>query len=258
MSTFLFHSIIFGPVFSRRLGHSLGINLFEAKKKICTYNCIYCECGWTHVSEGFYVDVEIFRQKLHEALIYLKDNEILPDTITFAGNGEPTLHPDFLEIVKHTVQLRDLYLPGTPIAVLTNSTQLHRTDVIKALHLIDKPIFKLDTAIQETFEEIHQPLNRYQIQDIIHNISHFNGTKIIQTLIFRGKKGQRNIDNTTAEEVEALCDAYKTIRPDFVMIYTIARGTPLQTLTALNRNEMDAIASFFKQCVPEIRIEFYV
>lgn len=229
MSTFLFDDIIFGPVKSRRLGVSLGINLLPTKRKICNFNCIYCECGWT-------LDIEKAvnhlpgRAEVYEALD-LKLSEMKsvgqsPDVITFAGNGEPTLHPGFPGIIDDSIILRDKHFPKTKIAVLSNSTTITNPLVKAALLKVDMNILKLDSAIDVTMNIHNQPGIKINVEKLINNLVSFNGKLIIQTLFLRGKYHDKEIDNTTPVEINAWLKALEKIRPSEVMIYTISRDTP--------------------------------
>jgi wyosine [tRNA(Phe)-imidazoG37] synthetase (radical SAM superfamily) len=229
MSTFLFNEIVFGPVKSRRLGVSLGINLLPGNRKLCNFDCIYCECGWNLDSAGIkgtLPDREEVHSALEAKLADMKKRNIAPDVITFAGNGEPTLHPDFPGIIDDTILLRDNYFPGAKIAVLSNATTISHPFIRRALLKIDQNILKLDSAIVSTINLHNQPGARINVEELIENLSGFNGKLIIQTLFLRGTFNGSVIDNTTPEETEAWLDALKRINPCEVMIYTISRDTP--------------------------------
>lgn len=229
MSTFLFDKIIFGPVRSRRLGKSLGINLLPASRKVCNFNCIYCECGWTHdVREpGRYLpEREEVRNALENRLSALKDQNDPPDTITFAGNGEPTLHPAFPGIIDDTIGLRDKYFPGVKVAVLSNSSTITIPGIKEALMKVDMNILKLDSGFDLTVRVHNQPRVNIKVAELIENLRKFNGQLIIQTLFLRGLYNGKIIDNTTSEEVDAWLKAIAIIKPAEVMIYTISRDTP--------------------------------
>jgi len=229
MGTFLFDTIIFGPVKSRRLGVSLGINLLPGKKKVCNFNCIYCECGWTQPteSEGGYLPTRIeVNESLASKLQEMKINNQCPDVITFAGNGEPTLHPDFPGIIDDCINLRNKFFPEAKIAVLSNSTTITNPSVKAALLKVDMNILKLDSAFDLTVNIHNQPRVNIKVDELIEDLKQFNGKIIIQTLFLRGKSGGKIIDNTTTEEVNAWLEALKKIKPSEVMIYTISRDTP--------------------------------
>jgi wyosine [tRNA(Phe)-imidazoG37] synthetase (radical SAM superfamily) len=229
MATFLFDEIIFGPVKSRRLGVSLGINLLPTKRKICNFDCIYCECGWTR-------DVEIpisrppSREEVYKALDLklseLKNKNHPPDVITYAGNGEPTLHPEFPGIIDDTLELRSKYFPQARIAVLSNATTISDPLVKAALLKVDQNILKLDSAIDSTIRIHNQPRVDIKADELIRNLEGFNGRVIIQTLFLRGTNKGRTIDNTTPAEIKAWLKALVKIKPSEVMIYTISRDTP--------------------------------
>jgi wyosine [tRNA(Phe)-imidazoG37] synthetase (radical SAM superfamily) len=229
MATFLFDEIIFGPVKSRRLGVSLGINLLPTKSKICNFNCIYCECGWTHDIEKAISHLP-HRQEVYDALDIklsgMKAMSQVPDVITYAGNGEPTLHPDFPGIIDDSIILRDKYFPKAKIVVLSNSTTITNPLIKDALLKVDKNILKLDSAFDSTVKIHNQPRININVKELINNLVGFNGKLIIQTLFLRGIYNGTVIDNTTSVEINAWLKAIERIRPSEVMIYTISRDTP--------------------------------
>ena len=245
MATFLFDKIIFGPVKSRRLGVSLGINLLPTEAKVCSFDCIYCECGFTtgeykeKVSFPSRADVKMrLEVKLHEMV---SANE-LPDVITFAGNGEPTLHPEFAGIIDDTIALRDEITPDARIAVLSNATMIHRKSVFDALLKIKDNIQKLDSAFEETVKLLDCPKGNFKLSNTIEQLIAFNGKVIIQTMFVRGSYKGKTIDNTTEEEISAWIDLLKKIKPLQVMIYTIARDTPIDTLVKVPLDDLNSIA----------------
>jgi len=229
MPTFLFDKIIFGPVKSRRLGISLGVNLLPETKKICNFNCIYCECGWTSGTgiEGSSLPSrkEVFKA-LEQKLSDLRNNNAQPDVITFAGNGEPTLHPDFPGIINDSIILRDRYFPDTKIAVLSNSTTITQPEIKKALLKVDMNILKLDSGFDLTVKTHNQPRVNVKVSELIENLKGFNSSLLIQTLFVRGTFNGKAIDNTTPEEISAWLKALEIIKPSEVMIYTISRDVP--------------------------------
>ena len=247
MATFLFDKIIFGPVKSRRLGVSLGINLLPGTKKVCNFNCIYCECGWTPSSskEGGYLPRrEEVSEALDSRLQEMKVRGQRPDVITFAGNGEPTLHPDFSGIIDDCIRLRNKHYPGIKIAVLSNSTTINNPSVKDALQKVDMNILKLDSAFDLTVRLHNQPRVNIKVDELIENLKKFKGQIIIQTLFLRGKYNGRHIDNTTPEEIDAWLEALIKIRPSEVMIYTISRDTPGEDqLRKVPLKELKEIAS---------------
>jgi wyosine [tRNA(Phe)-imidazoG37] synthetase (radical SAM superfamily) len=248
MGTFLFDEIIFGPVKSRRLGISLGINLLPTNKKICNFNCIYCECGWTRTSDKtpgvLPLREEVF-QALESKLSEMKSLHQKPDVITYAGNGEPTLHPDFPGIIDDSISLRNKYFPDARIAVLSNATTIKDPKVKTALLKADQNILKLDSAFDTTICLHNQPASGVKADELISGLAGFNGNLIIQTLFLRGEYNQQLIDNTTPEEVDAWLKALEKIRPSEVMIYTISRDTPPEggKLFKVPTHELREIAS---------------
>ncbi|HOP58022.1 MAG TPA: radical SAM protein [Bacteroidales bacterium] len=229
MPTFLFDKIIFGPVKSRRLGVSLGINLLPVTRKICNFNCIYCECGLTMNStvkgEPLPSRKEVY-EALREKLSSMKEKNQDIDVITYAGNGEPTLHPEFTGIIDDSIELRNRYFPEASIAVLSNATTIHKPSVRKALTKVDQNILKLDSALDPTIKIHNQPHGDFHVATLIENLKKFKGNLIVQTMFVRGIYRGRVIDNTTPSEIEAWLEALKSIKPSEVMIYTISRDTP--------------------------------
>jgi wyosine [tRNA(Phe)-imidazoG37] synthetase (radical SAM superfamily) len=229
MATFLFDEIIFGPVRSRRLGVSLGINLMPTKRKICNFNCIYCECGWTRDVEKA-VSRLPGRKEVYDALesklSEMNKKSIIPDVITYAGNGEPTLHPDFPGIIDDSIILRDKYFKKTRIAVLSNATTISNPLIKNALLKVDQNILKLDSAFDSTIKIHNQPRVNVNVEELIDNLIGFDGKLIIQTLFLRGIYNGKVIDNTTRIEIREWLKAIERIKPSEVMIYTISRDTP--------------------------------
>ncbi len=250
MATFLFDEIIFGPVNSRRLGVSLGVNLLPTESKFCNFNCVYCECGWTPEKGKMKSDfhsVELVVTRLEEFLDDYKEQGKKIDTITFAGNGEPTLHPQFEAIIDETIRLRDLYYPDAQISVLSNSTMLQSEKVVRALKKIDNRILKLDSAIEETALQMNQPLGKYSTAKLIEQFKQFDNDFIIQTMFLRGVLDNRVINNTSDIEIEAYLELIYKIRPKKVMIYTIARDTPANQLEKISINLLNKIADKIRE-----------
>ena len=249
MSTFLFDEIVFGPVKSRRLGVSLGINLLPVNKKICNFNCIYCECGWTRSSEisGNLPNRETVYNALEQKLSELKQLNQIPDVITYAGNGEPTLHPAFPGIIDDSITLRDKYIPEARIAVLSNATTISDPLVKAALLKTDMNILKLDSAFDSTIKIHNQPRINVSAEQLINDLIGFNGNVIIQTLFLRGTYNGVTIDNTTEVEINAWLKALERINPSEVMIYTISRDIPDGAqLRKVPLSELNRIASLVK------------
>jgi wyosine [tRNA(Phe)-imidazoG37] synthetase (radical SAM superfamily) len=245
MAGFLFHDVIFGPVRSRRLGLSLGINLLPTHYKHCSFNCIYCECGWTKPIPDMKLEFpskKIVHQFLDQKLQELVIEEYLPDALTFAGNGEPTIHPDFEAIVDDTITLRNQYAPLSKVSVLSNSSMIGNPSVFSALLKIDNNILKLDAGSQKIFQLINNPVEPISYQRLIENLKRFEGHVIIQSMFLRGSYKGQIVDNTTEEEVNEWLGHLVAIKPKMVMIYPIARATPVHDLEKIPICELEEIA----------------
>ncbi len=246
MAGFLFHETVFGPVMSRRLGVSLGVNLLPVDYKYCTFNCIYCECGWTHKKPENNTGLPgrgTVRKLLEKKLSVLQKEGKIPDAITFAGNGEPTIHPEFPEIIDDTIRLRDKYFPEVNITVLSNASTLHHEKVFKALMQIDNNIQKLDAGTENTFQRINRPSGKLSLDRLTEMLCSFNGKLIIQSLFLRSTNNGSVIDNSSEEEVTAWILRLKKIKPEYVMIYPIDRPTPEQNIEKISFEELNRIAA---------------
>ena len=243
MSTVIYPSPIFGPVHSRRLGISLGINLMPADGKVCSFDCIYCECGFNadHRPTLPIPTREEVADKLEQVLQRMTHEGQLPDVLTFAGNGEPTGHPHFAEIISDTIRLRDQYCPKAKVCVLSNSTMIHRQQVHDALMLVDDNILKLDTVSPQYIQKVDRPNAHYDVNNIIERMKAFNGHIIIQTMFMRGEYQGESVDNTTEDYVAPWLEVVKQIKPQQVMVYTIDRETPAHGLEKASHEQLDAI-----------------
>ena len=245
MGTILFNHIIFGPIKSRRLGNSLGVNLLPKFGKWCSFDCIYCECGWNKDGKKdttLPTKEEVFEamsSRLHE----LSAEGTPVDTITFSGNGEPTMHPAFAQIIDFTLQLRDKLYPSAKVSVLTNASQLGKKEVRDALQKIDNPILKIDSPLEHLVEAINIPNAAYKLKDTIENIKLFNHNFILQTMFLKGVENGVEIDCTCREHVEAWQNLVRELAPREVMMYTIDRETPAKNLQKVSVEEMEAIAA---------------
>lgn len=250
MSTILFPSPIFGPVNSRRLGVSLGVNLIPAGGKLCSFDCIYCECGF---NEGNTPRTprpkrEAVAEALEQQLQTMLAEGRLPDVITFAGNGEPTMHPQFPGIIDDTLRLRNKYCPEARVAVLSNAFHCERPTVREALLKVDDAILKLDTVNEDYIQRIDRPTRHYDVQEIINNLTAFEGKACIQTMFMKGTAADgQSVDNTSDSYVLPWIEALHKIRPRRVMIYTIERETPTQGLLKATPEELDRIADLLRQ-----------
>lgn len=237
--------MVFGPVRSRRLGVSLGINLLPTNGKICSFNCVYCECGWTKNDPAAKLqmpkvaDLEI---ALEKRLKELEGTDLEPQSITFAGNGEPTLHPEFEKVIDLIVRIRNQFAPKAVVSVLSNGTMLHKKDVFDALQKVDNCILKLDAGTEQSIQNINLPHKKVDLKKYIEQLKMFKGNLTIQTLFLRGNVDGIIIDNTTENEIDSWLDHLKEIQPKKVMIYAIERATPADNLERISLGELESIA----------------
>ena len=243
--TALFEDIIFGPIRSRRLGLSLGVNLLPTHSKLCNFDCIYCECGWNadHATSRRFNSREQVLSRLEEVLSQMVADSTPPDVITFAGNGEPTMHPDFEAIIDDTIALRDRLCPSAKVSVLSNATMIGRESVRRALKRVDNNILKLDSAFDQTVQLVNNPCGNYSVATVVENLRKFDGEFILQTMFLRGEYNGQSVDNTTEREVKAWLHIVEELRPKKVMVYSLDRDTPCKTLTKVEREELQQIAS---------------
>lgn len=249
MQRVLFNSTIFGPIHSRRLGTSLGVNLMPNDGKVCSFDCLYCEAGFNAQgtgTTGLPTREEVGRQ-LGDKLAQMKAEGAVLDVITFSGNGEPTMHPDFGGIVDDTIALRNRYYPDAKVSVLSNATRLDRQDVVDALKKVDNNILKLDSAFDSTVKALDRPVTpAYRVADVVERMKQFGGECIVQTMILRGEHNGMAIDNTTDREIDAMIAAVKEIAPKEIMLYSIDRKTPAEHLVKVEKNELEHIAARFR------------
>ena len=247
-STILFPAPIFGPVHSRRLGVSLGVNLMPADGKLCSFDCVYCECGFNKPSHSGSKrpSREQVKTDLEKQLQKMVEEGHLPDVITFAGNGEPTLHPDFPGIIDDTIALRDRYCPQAKVSVLSNATMAFKPDVRDALLKVDNNILKLDTVDPDFIQLVDRPVGKFDVNKIIDDLAAFHGKVIVQTMFLKGKYQGRDVDNTGDYYVTPWLKALEKIKPEAVMVYTIDRETPAHELLKATPDELDAIVARIK------------
>lgn len=259
MSTILFDQIVYGPIHSRRLGVSLGINISPPDGKRCSFNCIYCECGLNeerpaHTRAPRRDEV---KQALENKLLQMKSEGLCPDVITFSGNGEPTMHPEFALIIDETINLRDRLCPEARVAVLSNSTMLHKKDVFEALLKVDESIMKLDSVLDERICQIDDPeIRDFKAAELVRQLMRFDGRLTIQTIFLRGVRDGVIIDNTSPEEVSGWIEALKAIHPRKVMIYTIDRETPIKSLKKVSEDELNRIAARVREAGFEVSVSY--
>jgi wyosine [tRNA(Phe)-imidazoG37] synthetase (radical SAM superfamily) len=249
MSTILFNQIVFGPIRSRRLGISLGINLLPSHGKFCNFDCLYCECGF---NKDFSQDKTLPKyQDIIDAITHkLKNHDQLIgriDTITFSGNGEPTLHPDFHIIIDKTLELRDLYAKEAKVSVLTNGSMINRETVKNALLKIDNPIIKIDSGKENVINLLDRPQFNYSLEKMIENLKPFEGKYILQTMFLKGKFNGIEIDSAISEDVNLWYEIVYKTKPREIMIYTIDRETPAKELLKVTIPELEKIAFPLKE-----------
>lgn len=241
----IFSTNIVGPIHSRRLGISLGVNLLPKDGKVCSFDCLYCECGWNADHRGGHLpDADEVMHELETKLQTMHAAGEALDVITFAGNGEPTLHPDFPRVIERTLQLRDQYYPEVKVSVLSNATQIGKEAVRSALLRVDNNILKIDGAFDETVHRIDQPADsHYSVRQVIEWMKTFRGQLIVQTMFVRGEHNGQRVDNTTPQEVAAWCDLMREVRPHQIMVYSLDRPTPEPLLTKVSKEEMTQLVA---------------
>ena len=234
-----FDEIVFGPIFSRRLGSSLGVNLLPSKGKLCNLDCVYCECGWNKdgKSDGKFPRLPEIEKALEEKMSKAAAEGVGVDSITFSGNGEPTIHPDFAQVIDVTLRLRDRYFPEAKVSVLSNATMIGRKEVAEALMRVDNPILKIDASSDELVRKINKPAGPYRLADVIANLRKFEGRFILQTMFLRSPE----FDTTSCEALAAWMDIVRELKPREVMVYTIDRETPDKSLGKYTVEEMTAM-----------------
>lgn len=241
-----FDDIVFGPIFSRRLGASLGINILPSKGKLCNFDCIYCECGWNKDGLGdkrFPTYAEV-AEAMTEKIGALATEGIKVDSITFSGNGEPTMNPDFAQIIDLTLRLRDKYYPQAKVSVLSNATLVGRESVFQALKKIDNPIMKIDAFSDALVQKMNKPVGAYHIDEVLRNLERFEGNFILQTMFLKSAE----FDTATDEALEGWMKIVRQLRPREIMVYTIDRQTPDKSLGKYTIEEM---TSFVQQLLDE-------
>ena len=228
--------LVFGPIKSRRLGSSLGINLLPRNGKICNFDCIYCECGWNRDGLGDRVlpTAEDLRRDLTAKLRECREKGTPIDSITFSGDGEPTLNPDFAQIVDITLALRDRYYPEAKVSVLSNATRLGREDVFQALRKVDNPILKIDAPTDALAARIDQPQCDYSVRQVVEDLRRFNGDFVLQTMFLRSP----DFDSSAPEVLEGWMRIVRELRPREIMVYTIDRETPMKGLEKFTAEQM--------------------
>ena len=233
-----FDHIVFGPIFSRRLGSSLGVNILPTVGKLCNFDCVYCECGWNKdgKSDGRLPHLEEVEAALEEKMSRAAADGVPVDSITFSGNGEPTVNPDFPQIVDATLRLRDKYFPKAKVSVLSNAVLVGRKDIAEALKKVDNPILKIDASSDELVGKINKPVGTYRLADIVEALKGFEGNFVLQTMFLRSPE----FDTTSQEALEGWMNIVREVRPREIMVYTIDRETPDKSLGKYTVEEMTA------------------
>lgn len=259
MSTILYDQIVFGPIHSRRLGISLGMNLLPTDGKVCSFDCLYCECGFNkdRKTNHSMPTREEVREALRERLTRMQAEGIAPDVITFAGNGEPTLHPEFESIIADTIATRDAFFPKAKIAVLSNATQLHKESVVRALSRVEDNILKFDSILDSRIQQLDRPNQPgFCFARLLEQLKQFKGNLIIQTMFLKGEFEGQSVNNMTEEEVAGWLQALREIAPKQVMIYTIDRETPAQGLLKATHEELDGIAERARKAGFDVTVSY--
>ena len=227
---------VFGPIFSRRLGSSLGINLLPREGKICSFDCIYCECGWNRdgLADKRIPSADEVRSALEAKLSGLAERHTKIDSITFSGDGEPTLNPEFPRIIDDTLGLRDRYYPGTRVSVLSNATRVHIPEVFRALRKVDNPIMKIDAPTDELVQKINRPAPGYSLQRVVEALRGFEGDFVLQTMFLSCPY----FDSSSPEVLDGWKRIVRKLRPREIMVYTIDRPTPEQGLEKFSGERM--------------------
>ncbi len=235
-----FDEIVFGPIHSRRLGSSLGINLLPQHGKLCNFDCIYCECGWNREgrTNETLPGADAIAEALEQKLVALKASGERLDSITFSGHGEPTLHPEFASIVDVTVELRDKYFPGVQVSVLSNATMLGKSEIVQALKKVDNPILKLDAPDTAGAAYINRPQGKYDVDAVVAGMKQFEGNFILQTMMLHSDGLDFSAD---AHAFEAWKSIVRDLRPRMVMVYSLDRPSPQQGLVKMSVEDMSVM-----------------
>ena len=233
-----FDDIVFGPIFSRRLGSPLGVNILPSKGKLCNFDCIYCECGWNKdgISDKVFPRLAQVEAALEEKMSKAAAEGVQVDSITFSGNGEPTMNPDFPQIIDAVLRLRDKYFPQAKVSVLSNATLIGRKPVIEALMKVDNPILKIDAASDEAVRKINKPVGHYCLDEVVEDLKAFNGNFVLQTMFLKSDY----VDTSSPDLLGKWMEIVRVLRPRAIMVYTIDRETPDKTLGKYTVEEMTA------------------
>lgn len=240
-----FDDIVFGPIFSRRLGSSLGVNLLPSKGKLCNFDCVYCECGWNKdgIAERVFPRLEEVKAALEEKMSKAASEGVPVDSITFSGNGEPTMNPDFPEIIDVTLELRDRYFPDAKVSVLSNATLIGRPAVAEALMKVDNPILKIDASSDSLIAQINKPVGRYRLDEVVEAMMKFEGRFVLQTMFLKSP----DFDTAEPDALEKWMEIVRKVKPREIMVYTIDRETPDKSLQKYTVEEMKAFVQSLEE-----------
>ena len=229
-----FDDIVFGPIRSRRLGSSLGVNILPSKGKLCNFDCVYCECGWNRdgVSDRKFPTLAEVEEALESKISTLAADGVPVDSLTFSGNGEPTVNPDFPEIIDVVLRLRDRFYPSAKVSVLSNATMLDRNEVFEALRKVDNPILKIDAPNDALVTMINKPQGSYSLENVVARMAEFKGDFVLQTMFLRSP------DFDLGQTVEDWRNIVRRLKPRETMVYTIDRETPDKTLQKYTVEQM--------------------
>ena len=229
-------TLVFGPIHSRRLGSSLGINLLPENGKLCNFDCIYCECGWNadgRDDRRLPTEAEL-RAALESKLATCVEWGTPIDSITFSGDGEPTINPEFPAIIDTTLELRDKYYPSAKVSVLSNATRVHVPAVFEALRKVDNPIMKIDAATMAGIREVNRPVPGYSLKRVIEALKGFHGDFVLQTMFLESP----SFRTSDPDNLSRWMDIVRELKPREIMVYTIDRATPMQGLKAVSAERM--------------------
>jgi wyosine [tRNA(Phe)-imidazoG37] synthetase (radical SAM superfamily) len=234
-----FDDIVFGPIFSRRLGSSLGVNILPSKGKLCNFDCVYCECGWNKdgIADRRFPTYEEVVTAFEDKMSSLAAEGTKVDSITFSGNGEPTMHPDFPKIVDAVLDCRDRFFPQAKVSVLSNAYLVGRPSIAEALKRVDNPILKIDASSDELIGQINKPVGHYRLDEIVSALKGFEGNFILQTMFLRSPQ----FDTAAPEALSRWMDIVRELQPREIMVYTIDRETPDKSLGKYTVEEMAAL-----------------
>ena len=237
------HGITYGPVQSRRLGLSLGINLLPTEYKLCSFNCLYCQYGWTKkvtFAPGERLkdlpSVDAVAAALETALAELSRDHRTMDAISICGNGEPTLYPALAEVIVKVKRIRDRYQPRARVAILSNSSTVGDHAVRAALDLLDVKIMKFDAGSEEMFRQLNHPAAPVYMGEIV------AGLKALKKIFLQSCFVQGRVTNADPDSVAMWIDKVREIHPLSVQVYTLDREPADKRIEKVSRTTLAWIA----------------